>query len=96
MLIQAVFAAARRLLASGLTVAVLEARPRVGGRAVTVRLKGHPVDLGAHWLHAGPITATSGLPERHEGLSACTTSSSPRLAEGPFISKVRASSRESS
>jgi monoamine oxidase len=48
-------AAARRLLAAGLTVTVLEARPRIGGRAVTVRLKGHPVDLGAHWLHAGPI-----------------------------------------
>jgi monoamine oxidase len=48
-------AAARRLLAAGLSVAVLEARDRVGGRAVTVALKGHPVDLGAHWLHAGPI-----------------------------------------
>jgi monoamine oxidase len=48
-------AAARRCLARGLTVAVLEARDRVGGRAVTVPLKGHPVDLGAHWLHAGPI-----------------------------------------
>ena len=48
-------AAARRLCAAGLTVVVLEARDRVGGRAVTVCLKGHPVDLGAHWLHAGPI-----------------------------------------
>jgi monoamine oxidase len=48
-------AAARRLLAAGLSVAVLEARDRVGGRAVTVALKGHPIDLGAHWLHAGPI-----------------------------------------
>ena len=48
-------AAARRCLTRGLTVAVLEARDRVGGRAVTVSLKGHAVDLGAHWLHAGPI-----------------------------------------
>lgn len=48
-------AAARRLMARGLRVAVLEARDRVGGRAVTVQLKGHPVDLGAHWLHAGPV-----------------------------------------
>jgi len=48
-------AAARRLVAAGLTVTVLEARPRIGGRTVTVPLKGHPVDLGAHWLHAGPI-----------------------------------------
>ncbi|HEU6442434.1 MAG TPA: NAD(P)/FAD-dependent oxidoreductase [Microvirga sp.] len=48
-------AAARRLLAEGLAVAVLEARNRIGGRAVTRIFKGHPVDLGAHWLHAGPI-----------------------------------------
>ncbi len=25
------------------------------GRAWTVSVRGHPVDLGAHWLHAGPI-----------------------------------------
>ena len=48
-------AAARRLLARGLAVAVVEARDRVGGRTVTTLLRGHPVDLGAHWLHAGPI-----------------------------------------
>lgn len=48
-------AAARRLLAEGLTVTVLEARNRVGGRTLTRRFKGHPLDLGAHWLHAGPI-----------------------------------------
>ena len=48
-------AAARALLAAGLGVAVLEARERVGGRAVTRAIRGHPVDLGAHWLHAGPI-----------------------------------------
>jgi monoamine oxidase len=47
--------AARSLVARGLRVAVLEARARVGGRAVTVALRGHPVDLGAHWLRAGPI-----------------------------------------
>jgi monoamine oxidase len=48
-------AAARRLLRSGFSVAVVEARGRVGGRAVTVPVRGHPIDLGAHWLHAGPI-----------------------------------------
>lgn len=47
--------AARRLLAAGLTVAILEARMRVGGRAITTALRGHPIDLGAHWLHAGPV-----------------------------------------
>ncbi len=48
-------AAARRLIAEGLTVAILEARDRIGGRTVTRLFRGHPVDLGAHWLHAGPI-----------------------------------------
>ena len=48
-------AAARRLLAAGLTVAVVEARDRVGGRALTASLRGHAIDLGAHWLHAGSI-----------------------------------------
>lgn len=48
-------AAARTLVAAGVPTAVLEARDRVGGRAWTVSLRGHPVDLGAHWLHAGPI-----------------------------------------
>lgn len=46
-------AAARRGLAAGLSVAVLEARGRVGGRLLTASFGGHPVDLGAHWLHAG-------------------------------------------
>lgn len=48
-------AAARRLMASGLSVTILEARKRLGGRTVTRIFRGHPVDLGAHWLHAGPI-----------------------------------------
>ena len=48
-------AAARTLIAAGLSVAVLEARDRVGGRTVTTMLRGHAIDLGAHWLHAGPI-----------------------------------------
>jgi monoamine oxidase len=48
-------AAARHLIANGLTVTILEARDRIGGRTLTRRFKGHPLDLGAHWLHAGPI-----------------------------------------
>ncbi|MET0526851.1 MAG: NAD(P)/FAD-dependent oxidoreductase [Microvirga sp.] len=47
--------AARRLISAGLSVAVLEARDRMGGRTVTRAFRGHPLDLGAHWLHAGPI-----------------------------------------
>jgi len=46
--------AARRVLEAGLTCRVIEARRHVGGRAPTQMMRGHPVDLGAHWLHAGP------------------------------------------
>ena len=44
-------AAALRLQAAGLRVQVLEARGRVGGRAVTDHSLGVPADLGAAWLH---------------------------------------------
>ncbi len=42
--------AARRLRARGRTVAVLEARNRVGGKMWTGEVGGHHVDLGAHWI----------------------------------------------
>lgn len=48
-------AAARHLTEAGIRVVVLEARGRMGGRAVTTVLRGHAIDLGAHWLHAGPV-----------------------------------------
>jgi monoamine oxidase len=54
-------AAARRLMADGLTVTILEARNRIGGRTLTQSFKGHPLDLGAHWLHAGPINPLARL-----------------------------------
>jgi monoamine oxidase len=44
-------AAARTALASGLTVVVLEAKGRIGGRAHTDTTLGIPWDRGAHWLH---------------------------------------------
>lgn len=45
-------AAARRLVEAGVPFIVLDARDRVGGRAWTVDLGGHPADLGCHWLHS--------------------------------------------
>ena len=44
-------ACARRLKSSGKTVVVLEARQRLGGRILTSRQLGYPIDLGASWLH---------------------------------------------
>lgn len=44
-------AAGRRLVAAGRRVIVLEARQRVGGRAVVDHSLGSPADLGAAWLH---------------------------------------------
>jgi monoamine oxidase len=41
-----------RLRGSGLSVLVLEARDRVGGRAATVTRAGLPLDLGCGWLHS--------------------------------------------
>jgi len=45
--------AARRLVASGREVVVLEARDRVGGRVRGGELAGHPVEVGGTWLGEG-------------------------------------------
>ncbi|WP_103257820.1 flavin monoamine oxidase family protein [Tabrizicola aquatica] len=46
-------AAAKRLLAQGVTVTVLEAMDRIGGRALTTTSDfGVPFDIGCAWLHA--------------------------------------------
>lgn len=46
-------AAARRLRTSGLTVRVVEAMDRIGGRALTTTTDfGVPFDIGCAWLHA--------------------------------------------
>ena len=49
-------AAARALVAKGLTVHVLEARDRVGGRVQTLRDASfeHPIELGAEFVHGKP------------------------------------------
>jgi monoamine oxidase len=66
--------AARRLIERGRSVLVLEALPRLGGRAHTVDLQGFPFDLGCGWLHSAernPLAALAdaqGRPlDRSEG-----------------------------
>jgi monoamine oxidase len=45
-------AAARRLAATNLSILVLEAGPRVGGRAHTETVRSMPLDHGCGWLHS--------------------------------------------
>jgi monoamine oxidase len=53
-------AAARRLTDHGRSVLLIEALPRLGGRARTVTINSMPLDLGCGWLHSAernPLTA---------------------------------------
>jgi len=45
--------AARTLAASSCSTLLLEASSRLGGRAWTYEIAGHPLDLGCGWLHSG-------------------------------------------
>lgn len=45
-------AAARRLATSSFSSLLLEASQRIGGRAHTVHVAGHALDLGCGWLHS--------------------------------------------
>lgn len=56
-------AAARRLRGAPLSVLVLEARDRIGGRAWTRQLGGFPQDLGCGWLHSAEQHAWARLVE---------------------------------
>lgn len=56
-------AAARRLADAPLSVLVLEARDRIGGRAWTRNLQGWPQDLGCGWLHSADRNVWAGLAE---------------------------------
>ncbi|TXN04882.1 FAD-dependent oxidoreductase [Methylobacterium sp. WL64] len=55
--------AARRLAAHGKSALLLEASSRLGGRACTQDLGGHPLDLGCEWLHSGDRNAWVGIAE---------------------------------
>lgn len=75
--------AARMLADAGHTVAVLEARPRIGGRIHTSRLwPDLPMDLGASWIHGQQGNPLTGL-ARDAGAGLVPTSYDAAILLGP-------------
>jgi len=56
--------AARRLQGTGHSILVLEALPRLGGRAWTRHAAGMPLDMGCEWLHSGDRNIWTGIAEQ--------------------------------
>jgi len=72
-------AAARRLQDAGLRVVVLEARPRIGGRAFTEHHSfGVPFDHGCAWTHAEPANPIADIAKKL-GFRSVLDSNRPRL-----------------
>src|SRR6185295_15617416 len=56
-------AAARRLVEQQRSVLLIDALPRLGGRAHSVDLAGFPTDLGCGWLHSAERNPLAALAE---------------------------------
>ena len=56
-------AAARHLSQTRLSVLLIEAEPRLGGRAWTCNIAGSRLDLGCEWLHSGDRNPWVGIAE---------------------------------
>lgn len=84
-------AAARAARAAGRRVQVLEARPRLGGRALTDGALGVPFDLGATWLHDA---ARNPLVDLARALGVALTDSDAARQEVSFVDGRRATAAE--
>src|SRR6202049_4292670 len=94
--------AARRLAGKGsVSVLVLEARDRVGGRVHTIEPSGFPLDRGAEWLHSAdrnplsPIARELGFSIHHrrpEWTTRLRRSGETLEAEGAWIATREAQS----
>ncbi len=83
-------AAARVLIAGGRSVTVLEASPRIGGRAFTdIATFGVPFDRGAAWIHGADDNVMSGL-ARYHGFELVTDEPQEIL----YLNGMRASASE--
>jgi monoamine oxidase len=87
-------AAARDLTAAGLSVIVVEARARIGGRILTDRSRpDRPLDLGASWIHdydGNPITALA----KEVGARIVVTNYDDQVVFGPGGKRLPASVRK--
>ena len=76
-------ACARRLIAAGRTVRILEARQRIGGRIWSNPQLGYPVDLGASWLHGISNNPLYPVVTRDLGLRTQITNYDDMVTIGP-------------
>ena len=72
-------AAARHLRQAGIAVTLLEAAPRIGGRAHTTSFNGAPFDRGAGWLHAAQRNPLVALADPGDALRNTDDSRTERL-----------------
>jgi monoamine oxidase len=84
-------AAARAAIAAGRSVRVLEARDRIGGRALTDTSLGLPFDLGATWLHDA---AHNPLEDLARGLGIALADSDALRNEITFVGDRRITKAE--
>jgi monoamine oxidase len=78
-------AAAVRLKARGLSVVLIEARDRIGGRTHTVSIGKHSgIDLGAHWMHATGVNPMVRI-AKENGIGLLSADKWPIVIDGEDI-----------